>query len=195
MLSTPPVLTSGVCFLKKISHIWFFKASDLALPISNFGLSARTCFKPVQRPKVQYFTCSFSIFTICDHLFSWADRIQKAAAEKSCDVHHGREQGPCFCHLTRKQNQKGAVAELKLGRDRNSGGFRISSEVERKKSCFMGFADEQSLYLLYHVEFLSPNNHILSMFWSSPVLHGWRRISAILDVCLRLCTLLCNGEK
>lgn len=118
----------------------------------------------------------------------------KAAAEKSCDVHHGREEGPCFCHLTRKENQKGAVAELKLGRDRNSGGFRILWEVERKKSCFMGFAHEESLCLHYHVEFLSPNNHILSMFWSSPVLHGSLQFWMSVWDCALYCAMVKNSS-
>ncbi len=55
--------------------------------------------------------------------------------------------------------------EYELGKGRNnSWGAGYHWRLRGTKRGFAGFEDEESLCLYCHVDFLSPNNHILSVF-------------------------------
>lgn len=99
------------------------------------------------------------------------------ASEESHDILQGRKQEAPFLSFNWETKAKVIAVELELGKGRNNswaGGYH--RRPRGTKSGFEGFADAESPCLYCHVDFLSPNNHILSVFWSTPVLRGCHRI-------------------
>lgn len=80
----------------------------------------------------------------------------------------GEKQVAWFCHLIEKQKQKVIAVELELGKGRNnSWDVGYHRRLWGTRRGFAGFVDEERLCLYCHIDFVSPNNHILSVFWSA----------------------------
>lgn len=76
-----------------------------------------------------------------------------------------------------KKRQMWFEVELELGKWRSNSWDMRNHWWPRATECgFAGSADGESPFLYCRVDFPSPNNHILCVFWSAPVLHGWRWI-------------------